>query len=613
MKWTAVALASVVVVSASAQTVSPVRDADRAPTIGAASVSGHVVTDEPGARPVRRAVVSLRGDGLRPNRGAITDDDGGFRIGNLPAGRFTLTVSRPSFITSAYGASRLGRPGTSLVVREGEAVTGLVVRLWRGAAVAGVIRDETGSPLEGIPVAAVPARAAGGPARLTLSNNGTVTNDRGEFRLFGLVPGTYVISATPAATSQGAIRAFADAEVDAALASLARRSPAATVGTAPTVPSAPPPTFDYAPIFYPGTPSRAQATPITLLPGAEQVGLDFALQRVATVTVEGTVSGTNGRPAAGAAVQLVEAVASGPFAPATPQLFGAVTGSDGRFRIARVTTGSYQILARAGGWSGSAAPPVPVATLSEAGGGPGVWAAADVSVADRDVTGLALTLQPGRTLAGRVRFEGSQQPPDPASLYVSLVPPSVLARPSGTPILTLQSVVSAKVRGDGTFEVPGVGPGVYSLHVSAPGLDGWWLRSAIRSGRDLLDGPIDVDSSTDLDHVLVTFSDRRTTLSGILQTLAGVPVSDIFVIVFAADSRQWGPASRRVQATRPASDGHFSFVGLPAGDYRLAAVVDVEQDQWQEPAFLTLAVPASIPLTLAEGDATVQNLQLGDR
>jgi hypothetical protein len=613
MRWTPVALASIVVVSASAQTVPPVRDVDRPPTIGTASVSGRVVTDEPGAPPVRRAVVSLTGDGLRPNRGAITDDEGRFRIESLPAGRFTLTVSRSSFITSAYGASRPGRPGTPLVVRDGEAVAGLVVRLWRGAALAGVIRDETGAPLEGIPVTAVPARAASGPARSTLSNNGAVTNDLGEFRLFGLVPGTYVISATPTATSPGAIRAMPDAEVDAALASLARRTPASAIAPTRTLPSAPPPTFDYAPIFYPGTPSRGQATPVTLSPGAEQVGLDFALQRVATVTVEGAVSRTDGQPAAGAAVQLVEAVVTGPFAPATPLLFGAVTGSDGRFRIARVTTGAYHILARAGGWSGSAPPPMPVATLPVADGSPGLWAAADVSVADRDVTGLELALQPGRTLAGRVRFEGSQPPPDPASLHVSLVPPSVLAQPSGTPIRTLQSVMSARVRGDGTFEVPGVGPGLYSLRVSAPGLDGWWLRSAIRSGRDLLDGHIDVDSSTDLDNVLITFADRRTTLSGTLQTPAGVPVTDVYVIVFAADPRHWGPASRRVQAARPASDGRFSFIGLPAGAYRLAAVVDIEQDHWQEPAFLTLAAPGSIPVTLAEGDATVQDLQLGAR
>ncbi len=611
MKWTPVVLAACIVMPASAQTIAPVRDGDRPPTMGTASVSGQVVTDEPGAIPVRRAVVSLTGDGLRPNRGAITDDDGRFRIGNLPAGRFTLMVSRPSFITSAYGASRPGRPGTALVVREGETMTGLVVRLWRGAAVAGVIRNETGAPLEGIPVRAVPARIAGEPARLTLSNDGAVTNDLGEFRLFGLVPGTYLISATPAATTQGAIRAMADAEVDAALASLARRAPPSAVVSMQPVSSTSTPTFDYAPIFYPGTPSRGQALPVTLSPGAEQTGLDFALQRVATVTVGGTVSRGDGQPAAGAAVQLVEVLAPGPFTPATPQVFNAVTGTDGGFRIARVTTGAYQILARAGGWSGSAGPPAPVATLPGASG-PGRWAAADVAVSDRDVTGLALTLQPGRTLTGRVRFEGSgsHRPPDPASLSVSLVPPAVLTQRPGTPVLTLQSVVSARVRSDGTFDVPDVGPGQYSLRVSAPGLEGWWVRSAIRDGRDLLDGHVDVEPSTDLDHVLVTFSDRRTMLSGTLQTPAGVPVTDVFVVAFAADSQYWGPGSRRVQAVRPASDGRFSFVGLPAGEYRLAAVVDVEPDQWQELAFLTLAAAASIPVSLAEGDAAVQNLQL---
>ena len=102
-------------------------------------------------------------------------------------------------------------------------------------------------------------------------------------------------------------------------------------------------------------------------------------------------------------------------------------------------------------------------------------------------------------------------------------------------------------------------------------------------------------------------------LSGALQTPAGVPVTDVFVILFAANPRSWGPASRRIQAARPGSDGRFSFVGLPAGQYRVAAVTDVEPDQWQEPAFLTLAAAASIPVALVEGVPTVQNLQLGER
>ena len=112
----------------------PVRDAIVQPTVGTASISGQVVNDEEQPKPVRRAIVTLTGSDLRPSRGAITDDEGRFAFANLPPGRVTLTVTRASFITSVSGAKRPGRPGTAIAVAAGEAVTGLVVKAWRGAA-----------------------------------------------------------------------------------------------------------------------------------------------------------------------------------------------------------------------------------------------------------------------------------------------------------------------------------------------------------------------------------------------------------------------------------------------------------------------------------------------
>lgn len=81
---------------------APPRDAGLTPTMGTASISGVVVDDQDKPQPVRRVIVTLSGDGLRPSRGAITDDEGRFAIGSLPAGRFNLTVTRPAFVTSMY-------------------------------------------------------------------------------------------------------------------------------------------------------------------------------------------------------------------------------------------------------------------------------------------------------------------------------------------------------------------------------------------------------------------------------------------------------------------------------------------------------------------------------
>jgi hypothetical protein len=81
-------------------------------------------------------------------------------------------------------------------------------------------------------------------------------------------------------------------------------------------------------------------------------------------------------------------------------------------------------------------------------------------------------------------------------------------------------------------------------------------------------------------------------------------------VAFAADRQFWTPQSRRIRQTRPASDGRFSIKGLPAGDYLLAALTDVERDEWFDPAFLAQLVPAAVRVTLSDGVVTTQNLRI---
>jgi hypothetical protein len=598
----AIAFGAAAAISAAPQQ-APARDAAFVSTIGTATISGVVVSDDERPQPVRRAVVTLTGPDLRPSRGAVTDDEGRFTVANLPAGRFTLTVSRASYVTSVYGAKRPGRPGTPLNVTAGASITDLTVRLWRGAVVAGVVRDPTGAPVPRIPVTAIPAKPVTSPSILTLSNNGVTTNEQGEFRIFGLEPGAYVVVAKPS-SGGSQIQSLRESEIDALLESLRRRTPAPVTASATA-----PPAFDYAPVYYPAATSPALATVLRLTPGQDVTGLDLTLLRVTTAVVSGVVLLPDGRPAAGAAVQLSAEVPDGPFKPESRLELNATADAEGRFRIVQAAPGEYQIIARAA----AAPPPPPTPGIVTPGPvGPQLWASIRLSVGAANVEGLALNVAPGFTIAGRVVFQSdTQKPPANAALRVFLMPSSVAAQRPGTSITTIAFVPPVTVRPDGTFEVVNLPPGSFRFQISGPALaaGGWSTRSAVMEGRDLADAEFRIPAGG-RGEVTVTLTDKATELSGVLQMASGAPVSDVFVIAYAADRGLWGAGARRVQAVRPAVDGRYAMNGLPPGEYLVAAVLDIDPDDWNDPAFLEQLVPASIKVTLAEGEKKTQHLRI---
>jgi hypothetical protein len=127
----------------------------------------------------------------------------------------------------------------------------------------------------------------------------------------------------------------------------------------------------------------------------------------------------------------------------------------------------------------------------------------------------------------------------------------------------------------------------------------------------LLDGHFEITADMNLSDLVVTFSDRRPELTGTLQAGDGTATSDVFVIAFSADRSHWRPGTRRVQAVRPGVDGRYMMAGLPPGRYLLAALTDVDENDWQDPAFLEQLLPASIAIAIAEGERKVQDLRIG--
>lgn len=583
------------------------------PTTGSASIAGLVVNDEERAVPVRRAIVTVSGAGLVPSRSAITDDDGRFVVERLPAGRFTISVSRASFITSIYGAKRPGKPGTPIAVTAGQRVTGLTVKLWRGAVIAGVVRTEDGEPAPGLAVRVLAARATPEATIFTLNNNGSKTNDAGEFRIFGLAPGSYIVGVTPPVLQGMPPTSMREADMDAALAALRMRAstatsavstPSTTSASTPSMPGTSPP-FSYAAIYAPGTPNMSQATPITLLAGQVVENVDLQLQRVPTASISGIVTMPDGAAASGARVQVTQMPPAG-YTLDTPLQASTTTSPDGRFRLPAVGPGDYTLAARA---------TPPGVMTSALRGGPAFWHETKLAVAGGDINGLSLGLQPGPAITGRVTFaEGALKPPaDLTKLMVSLVTPASLTRRGPVMGSEFNPALPMPLKEDGSFEIAGIPPGGFLFQLTGPGIgsSGWWLRSMMSGERDLLDRLIQVRPGSPSMDVVVSLSDRHTELSGTLRTGTGQPAADVFVIAFSPDRTMWGQGARRVRAVRPGADGRYVMPDLPPGEYLVGVVTDVDPEDVQSAALLDQLALTSVKITLGDGEKKVQDLQLG--
>ena len=578
------------------------RDAPTGLGVGRASLSGRVVTDETTPQPVRRASVRLGGVDSNGGRIAVTDDAGRFAFAGLPAGRYVLTPTREGFVGVAYGAKRPDRPGWALTIADGQQLTDVVVRMLRGAVITGTVRDETGQPAPGQLISVMrygfstqTGERALQPVRGLFS---ATADDRGIYRVYGLAPGDYVVVAPQGIGSRNGVdvHRVTAADVSWATQQIQNRGRAGS----PTLPSPPrAPNILYAPVFFPGVPNEASATTITLSAGQERAGVDISLLLVPTAAISGTVSFADGSTPTGVQLFLlahdrIEGLAFSGFS-------SVPTVVNGKFTFTGLTPGRYTVTARP-----ASAPP------TSRGGGPppsaesmAQFALTEVNVDGQDVT-VALRLQTGATVAGRLAFSGTLPPPaDLSRVRVALS--AVIGRGQAA-----IGVAPATVDASGAFDFAGVAPGRYRLSASVPGsgpTTGWQVRSAMVAGSDALDTPLEIGSAPVSD-IVVTFTDRPADLSGRIQDAKGQPAPEYFVIVFASDKKFWTPQSRWIQAKRPASDGRFTFPNLPPGTYNLAAVTDVEQGEWFDPSFLAQLAPASITLTIVEGEKKIQDIQV---
>ncbi len=379
------------------------------------SIQGSVVDSKTG-QPLRGADVTLRGfsQGSRGGDGSstVSDSEGHFAFDGLAPGRYRLTASRNGYVNRDPRLGGGARPGV-VSLSSGQHADGVILRLLPSAVIVGRVTSEGEEPVPNVFVQAMKFTYQGDKRKL--SDVGTATtNDRGEYRIWGLAPGKYYVRATH--PRGGAVR------------------PGSTI---------------YVPIFYPGVSDLSRTQPIELHPGDEISGIDLAFGAVRSVRVNGRVLNASSLAVKDAQVTLVGG--SGTMVYAAGQ---ASTDAKGAFELRSVAPGSYTLIAEQFG----NADPEKVAR-----------GRTSLEVGEGNLNDVEVIIGPGASLSGHVRVEGKTNP-DFAKLTVALDAQDDLSSMGFAP-----DVSNVPLRSDGTFTFHDVPEGTYHIKV-LPLPDGYYLK-----------------------------------------------------------------------------------------------------------------------------------------
>jgi hypothetical protein len=531
---------------------------------GAGKISGRVVAADTG-HPLRRAQIRLTATDVRGNHTATTDNDGKYEFTDLAAARYRLQISKAGYVTLEYGQAHPFETGKPLDISDGQTLDKIDFSLPRGSVISGRLTDEFGDPIADASVQAMRYQFVNGQRQLVPAGRPGTSDDIGQYRIFGLMPGDYIVRATVRDTAMIA----------------------AALGGGVEDPSGYPITY------YPGTTDVGQAQSVTVALGQEMNSVFFSLVPARLARLSGTVIDSQGHTLSGAIVLVRPATGggAGPFNVGG----GNQVRADGSFTINNVPPGEYTLDVQQR--------PRDLANL---GTTQLEFASIPVSVSGGDLTGLTIVTTAGVSLSGRVVLQSQKtQGVSPRGIQVAAVSPT-----GGQSIMGIagRALGGGRVNDDGTFDLRGLaGPQRISVG-NMPA--GWVLKSITLEGEDITDTPFDFKTGRNLSGLVVTLTDQVTDLSGTVSDSRGQAAKDYVVVIFPDDSHLWGGQSRFVQTSRPNQDGTFDIKGLPPAKYLAVALDSLENGTQSDPTVLERLRPHAKSFTLADGQPQTLKLEL---
>lgn len=430
----AITLLSLVAAASKAQQTVPENAKPAAQPLGA--ITGRVVSA--GGEPVSGASVYLSSIGATSQgRSTMVDAAGSFKLDGLEAGAYSLFANAPGFVpevpTSTNDQRRFYHVGDSVTFT-----------LIKGGVITGTVTTSTNTPVINASVRAFRVRNdKGEPVQgVTSPLRERLTDDRGVYRLYGLAPGSYVISAGGPGRSFGP---FNGSQYE---------------NDAPT----------YAP-----SSTRDMAVEIAVR-GGEEITADIQYRGEPGHAISGTLAGlslTQSTMFSGASISLTEVRTRAVLMYANASSFNSYG-----FAFYGVSDGEYELYAQ---------------RYSQTGDSVGSEARR-IKVQGADLTGINLSLAPLASITGRLVLESN--PPADCVKHRSTasqetvigarryVPETTPARPAAraqtataeVPLSLVNQGADAVSNAKGDFTLRNLQMGSYRIDSQLPGA-GWYLRS----------------------------------------------------------------------------------------------------------------------------------------
>lgn len=595
-----------------------------------AAITG-VVTDAVSGAAIPGAMVTLTGGGAtRPRQ--MTDARGRFVFTDLPpSAGYVLTAAAFGYLEGGYRRPP-GDPATVRIpIAEGQWFADANVRLWRPATISGVVRDERGEPLVGVPVRLFSGAYVSGQSVWAVGAT-TSTDDRGAYRFSALLPGRYLVSAPQVQISlpNGEIRLYRSSNETTpdALPPVFRLEDGVGVLGAALAPAGL--GRAYVGRFHPQALSARDAQPVVVDFGDDAATVDITLVPMTTTSVRGRVLG----PPDVVTDLPVRLMVAGNEALGLGNEAGVTKASaDGSFVLHNVAEGDYVLSVgrmvaqyRTLDMQGAAygpgalqvsrttnvrvanAAPLTLHTSTMRGAVAGGKVA--LSVGTAPVTDLVVPLEPSVKVTGHFLWDGHEAAPE--SVRAANV---TLESADGDPSAGIFSSLSERSSGtDGvvTFAVEGVRPGQYVFGRIA--VSGYTLEAVTQGSLSLLSNPLIVDGRRDITGVVIHMTSREASVSGTVR-VEGQPSPDGVVVLFPESPAEWrlqGAMAQRFHVAPIDGAGGFSLPQVIPGRYLAVAIPLSARTRVGDPAFFGLLASVARQITVSPGKTHTLVLPLAE-